>query len=66
VNIKSVELVNILEERIGKVQHNSASLGGETEHSARLEFRGFEVKTVRLCLERKKDRRGSAGSWVKL
>lgn len=66
MDIKKVELVNLLEEPIEELKLDSATYKGETTHNVKLGFRGFEVKTVRLCLEKKKDRRESSGSWVKV
>jgi uncharacterized protein (UPF0335 family) len=67
--ITKVELVNLLEESVHEIKVKSTTFAGETVHEVQLGFRGFEIKTVRVCLERKKkekERRGSSGSWVKV
>lgn len=58
--------MNLLEEPIEELKLASETFKGETTHEVRLGFRGFEIKTVKLYLEKAKDRRGSSGSWVKI
>ncbi|KAI9633630.1 alpha-mannosidase [Dioszegia hungarica] len=67
--IKKIQLVNLLEEPVHEIEVKSTTFAGETVHDVQLCFRGFEIKTVRVCLERRrkeKERRGSSGSWVKV
>jgi hypothetical protein len=66
LDITRVESVTLLEEPVEELHVKSASFDGEKLHEVKLDFRGFEVKTVRVCLEKKKERRESAGSWVKV
>ena len=67
MTIKKAEIVNILEDPIEDLDVLSSSSEQDVNKSkdvqVSLDFRGFEVKTVRLTLG-KKEQRASSDSWV--
>ncbi|CAD6569406.1 MAG: Glycoside hydrolase, 38 vacuolar alpha mannosidase [Tremellales sp. Tagirdzhanova-0007] len=67
LTIKKAEIVNILEDPIEDLDVLSSSSEQDVNKSkdvqVSLDFRGFEVKTVRLTLG-KKEQRASSDSWV--
>lgn len=67
LKVKKAEVVNLLEDHLHTLKiHSSNNVKGETEQSVKLEFRGYEIKTVRLTVETEKRKRDSVGSWVKV
>lgn len=75
LKIIKAELVNILEDHQEdlKVSNVSSSSGDKTESEIKLSFRGFEIKTVKLTVEKISKKGGSGGSaalqsdgWIKL
>ena len=67
MTIKTAEIVNILEDPIEELDILSSSSEQDANKSkdvhVMLDFKGFEIKTVRLTLG-KKEQRGSSDSWV--
>lgn len=73
LKIVKAQLVNILEEHIEDVKvHDKSGMtgdkgGDDDEVSINLNFRGYEIKTVKLTLGKaSKKRTDSQGSWVKI
>lgn len=75
LKIIKAELANILEDHQEdlKVNNVSANSGDKNESEIKLAFRGFEIKTVKLTVERVSKKGGSVGSaalqsdgWIKL
>jgi hypothetical protein len=65
LKIKKAEIVNLLEDRIHELKLHSNDKTNET--SVKVDFRGFEIKTVRFTVvPEKKKRRESGCSWVKV
>jgi alpha-mannosidase len=67
--IKKAEIVNLLEDHVEdlKIYAPETGLSGlsNNEQGLKLEFRGYEIKTVRLTLGAPSKRRDSSG-WVKI
>jgi alpha-mannosidase len=67
--VKKAEIVNLLEDHVEDLQRNGMLLGsidtGKDEQEYKLDFRGYEIKTVKLTLGAVTKRRDSAG-WVKV
>ena len=61
--VKKAEIVNILEDSVEdlKIHSDKDSEGGI---HVMLDFRGYEIKSVRLTLGREEKRRRSSGGWV--
>jgi len=75
LKIVKAELANILEDHQEdlKVTNVSSSSSDKTESEIKLSFRGFEIKTVKLTVEKISKKGGSGGSaalqsdgWIKL
>ncbi|KAK1922964.1 alpha-mannosidase [Papiliotrema laurentii] len=68
LDVKKAEIVNLLEDHVHELKlHSIKGVKGETASAVKLDFRGYEIKTVRLTVvPEKRKRKGSAGSWVKL
>ena len=65
LTIKKAEIVNLLEDSIEDLKIHSSSEGAKSEEvHVKLDFRGYEIKTVRLTLGREEKRRLSGGGWV--
>jgi hypothetical protein len=70
LDIKSsaaISLQYLLEDHVHELKlHSIKGVKGETASAVKLDFRGYEIKTVRLTVvPEKRKRKGSAGSWVK-
>jgi len=75
LKIIKAELANILEDHQEDLRVNnvSTSSSDKTESEIKLSFRGFEIKTVKLTVEKASKKGGSGGSaalqcdgWIKL
>lgn len=76
MDVSSAELVNLLEDHVEILKMYPANKlsgnenAGENDFYAKLDFRGFEIKTVRLKLKsggkKASSTRRESGSWVKL
>jgi len=75
LKIVKAELANILEDHQEdlKVTNVSSKSDDKTESEIKLSFRGFEIKTVKLTVEKISKKGGSGGSpalqsdgWIKL
>ena len=69
MNVRKAELVNILEDNICDLECSLTSNDkfDKPDCTLKLDFRAFEVKSVRLTIQGEKKRRSSgAGGWVKL
>jgi alpha-mannosidase len=67
LTLKKAEIVNILEDPVEDLKIHSteqSANSSEDEVHVKVDFRGYEVKTVRLILGRAEKRRGSSGGWV--
>lgn len=65
LDVKKAEVVNLLEDHVHELKLHAHEKSTET--SVKLEFRGYEIKTVRLTVvPEKKKRRDSGCSWVKV
>lgn len=63
INVKKAELVNILEDSLETL----ATTQSDDGTSLKLQFRGYEIKTVRLTLgARPKKIRRQSDCWVKI
>lgn len=62
LEIKKAEVVNLLEDHV----HDLKLHGAAKDHSVKLDFRGYEIKTVRLTVVPEKKRRDSESCWVKV
>lgn len=60
--MKKAEIVNLLEDNV----HDLKTHGEAKDHGVKLDFRGYEIKTVRLTVVPEKKRRDSESCWVKL
>ncbi|WWD20554.1 hypothetical protein CI109_105030 [Kwoniella shandongensis] len=74
LTVIKAEIVNILEDHVESLKiHSTSDKKDETDEAkesssvaVKFDFRGYEIKTIRLTLEGKKSKRSSVGSWVKV
>jgi alpha-mannosidase len=71
VEVKKAEIVNLLEDHVQDLKVHSHEVDNlkkqDTLVSVNLDFRGYEIKTVRLTvIGDKRKKRDSGSSWVKL
>ncbi|KAK4688271.1 alpha-mannosidase, partial [Tremellales sp. Uapishka_1] len=60
------ELVNIMEDHVGALNiHSGLYENDKSSTEVMIDFRGYEIKTVKLTLEKSKKKRESAG-WIKI
>lgn len=67
LTVKKAEIVNILEDPVEELKiHSATAIGTQSTDGVhvKLDFRGYEIKTVRLTLGKQEKRRMSAGGWV--
>ena len=70
LEVKKAEIVNLLEDHVHDLKVHSREAKDskkKQDYGVKLDFRGYEIKTVRLTVVgEKRKKRDSASSWVKL